>query len=1023
MRPDVRANKKRLGVAFFYDAEGIVDDYFTFLLNQLSPFFEKTICVVNGFVTQHSLLKLEECCSQVIVRENSGLDVGAYYEALKNVGFNSIKQYDEIIFFNHTFYGPLTSFFPMFEKMSSSECDFWGITAHNEIVPNPFDGSEKLAYHLNSHFIAVRNRMISSHYFKEYWEGLPNIRSYNDSVLYHESIFTEHFVSLGFCVDCYVDNSLYASTYPLFEEVDQVIADGCPIIKRRSFFTDPIMADQKAIDLPRAVSNIQSMTEYNMDLIWKNITRSSEPRVLHTNSALMNIISDSEVYPVSTMRVAIFVHIYYIDTINEINDYLKKIPCPFDLFVTTDTQDKKIYIEDQLRESRAYRDLNILVVRNVGADTSALLVGMRDVVLSDRYDIICRLHGKKSPQDGGGVSRFFKRHLFENLVNSPGYVQGILNLFENEPRLGMAFPPAIHVHYSTMGHGWFTNHPRTSAVATMLGLRVNFDKATPVAPYGGMFWFRPDALRKLFEYEWTWENFATDTSYADGDLPHAIERIYAYVAQDSGYYTRSVMSIQQAVNNYTRLEYKVHHLSSLLPAGDFGYCSYMVNSWKEAKYPLVNVDDLYTLGSKIESSRTGVTYSGGLVDVDPWKVHWWRYTGVSDGIDILSDKKMSSEFGTTWQVLKHSRRRSRKWPLSANVISFGLRRDSLDKKQQYKIVHDFISLLPDDVKPRYFSDGSRVSTINTYLEFGASAGFELVPLFDSNYYLNSNPDLVDIDVSPFVHYLVEGWRQSLSPHPLFDGKRYLSLYRDVADSGINPLLHFLRHGGLEYREPHVLFDTLRYVNRYPEVRLMKKIPLLHYLSHGSRMGYSPNALFDQDYYLAFRMKHDIPVMSAALSDFVANGDRLGIDPHPLFDRRYLSEKAGKVVTLEDFTADRGLQRHSPHPFFANEFYLSNLESDKIKGGIPIVNFLDNFEVGSCPHPLFDCEFYLKMYPDVARRGMNPLIHFVRFGLIENRNPNAEFDCEDYAKYFGSLFSNGELPFMHFFRSRNGEILT
>lgn len=1016
-----KSSIKRLGVAFFYDPEGTVDDYFIYLLDSISPFFQNLVCVINGSVKKEFLEILGERCSDVIIRENSGFDVGAYYEALRKIGFDDLNQYDEVILFNHTFYGPLTSFSPMFEKMSSIDCDFWGITAHNEIRPNPFDGSEKLAYHLNSHFIAIRRPIIESPYFREYWESLPAIKSYNDSILFHESVFTDHFVSLGYKVECYVDNNKYTTTYPLFEEVDQVIADGCPIIKRRSFFTDPIMADQKAIDLPRAVKTIQSNTAYNLDLIWKNIVRSAEPRVIQTNAALMTILPDSDGAPCGSLRFAVIAHIYYLDSVQDIGECIKCIPGVFDVFITTDTEVKRKSIQESLKGFRPDCEITVKVVKNVGADTSALIIGMRDVVLSGRYDVICRLHGKKSPQDGGGVARYFKRHLYENLVNSPGYVHGILGLFEREPCLGMAFPPAIHVHYATMGHGWFTNQPRAAAVASMLGLNVLFDKSTPVAPYGGMFWFRPNALRKLFEYEWTWEDFAADTAYTDGDLPHAIERVYTYVAQDSGYYTRSVMSLQQAASNYTRLEYKVQLLSSLLPAGDFGYCSFMLNSWKEAGYPLIGIKDLYAIGSKLESNRSSSSNDGRLVDIDAWKAHWWNNDKTPHLSELSTDHEGKASFGTSWQVLKYSRKQSRKWPLSANVISFGLRRESLDKRKQYKLVYDFISLLPDEIKPQFFYSDKCVSTINTYLEFGAGSGFEIIPLFDSNYYLNANPDLVDIGISPLVHYLTEGWRRSIAPHPLFDGKRYLEIYTDVAASGINPLLHFLRHGGLEYRDPHALFDTQRYLERYPEVRLMKKVPVLHYLSYGSRMGYSPNALFDQDYYLAFRMKHDFPVMATPLSDFIANGAGFGIDPHPLFDGRYLSKKVGKLVTLEDFLAEPALQRFAPHPFFDNESYLSSVGGARLNVKIPIMDFLDNFVEESCPHPLFDCKFYLTMYPDVVRRGMNPLVHFTRFGLIENRNPNPEFDCEDYAKHFESLFSEGELPFMHFFRSRYGEM--
>jgi lipopolysaccharide biosynthesis protein len=48
-----------------------------------------------------------------------------------------------------------------------------------------------------------------------------------------------------------------------------------------------------------------------------------------------------------------------------------------------------------------------------------------------------------------------------------------------------------------------------------------------------MFWFRPDALKRLGSLRMA--NFDVERGLADGTLPHAIERIFCVLAKESGY--------------------------------------------------------------------------------------------------------------------------------------------------------------------------------------------------------------------------------------------------------------------------------------------------------------------------------------------------------------------------------------------------------------------------------------------------------------------------------------------------------
>ncbi|KAA2211773.1 rhamnan synthesis F family protein, partial [Teichococcus oryzae] len=219
-----------------------------------------------------------------------------------------------------------------------------------------------------------------------------------------------------------------------------------------------------------------------------------------------------------------------------------------------------------------------------GRDMSALFIACRDLFLDDRYTAVCRLHTKKSPHLHSGRAELFKRHSVENLLNSEGYTTNVLDLFRDKPWVGVAVPPIMHISLGTLGHGWLGNRPRVEALAAMLGLKTPIEATPPTAVYGGMFWFRPRALRKLFAHPWTWTDFEDEPYPLDGALGHALERMVCYVAQDAGFTTQQIISTHSAGWNYGMLEYKLQKLEAALPNADFGYRVRIVENWRNASY-------------------------------------------------------------------------------------------------------------------------------------------------------------------------------------------------------------------------------------------------------------------------------------------------------------------------------------------------------------------------------------------------------------------------------------------------------
>ena len=96
---------KRLGIYFFYDKDGIVDDYNIYLLNDLKENLDSLLVVCNGKLNPEGRAKFGRVADEILVRENRGFDVWAYKEGMEHLGWETLSQYDELVLLNFTHYG------------------------------------------------------------------------------------------------------------------------------------------------------------------------------------------------------------------------------------------------------------------------------------------------------------------------------------------------------------------------------------------------------------------------------------------------------------------------------------------------------------------------------------------------------------------------------------------------------------------------------------------------------------------------------------------------------------------------------------------------------------------------------------------------------------------------------------------------------------------------------------------------------------------------------------------------------
>lgn len=566
---------KRLAIYFFYDKDGIVDNYISYILGDLKKNISELLVVCNGKLTPEGREKFEKLTSNVFVRENKGFDVWAYKEGLAYYGWDKLEYFDEVILMNHTIFGPFYPFKEMFDEMNQRDLDFWGITKHHKVNFDAF-GTCKYGYipeHIQSSFLVIRQSLMKSLEYHRLWDTMPMINSYAESVGLYEAIFTKEFKEKGFRADTYIntDDLEGYTRYPLMMMSDELIKNRkCPVLKLKSFSQNyyDILGDTVGNATIDSFEYIRDHTKYDINLIWDNILRTDNMADIKHLMHLNYILPQEYTMPTNSTKepkIALIMHLYYPELVAYSLNYAKSMPESADLIITTPKEETRRVIEEKLKELH-FHNIKVLLVENKGRDVSALLVSCAPYVYC--YDYVCFVHDKKTTQlEPYANGNSFSYKCWENNLASKEFVNNVITTFENNPRLGLLTPPPPNHgnFYQVIGNEWENNYQNTLELAEKLHLRNNIDWGKePIAPLGTMFWFRPKALKTLFDYGWKYDDFPKEPNENDGTILHAVERIYGFVVQNEGYYPAWLMSDKFARIEITNYSFMLQELNKQL---------------------------------------------------------------------------------------------------------------------------------------------------------------------------------------------------------------------------------------------------------------------------------------------------------------------------------------------------------------------------------------------------------------------------------------------------------------------------
>jgi len=227
-------------------------------------------------------------------------------------------------------------------------------------------------------------------------------------------------------------------------------------------------------------------------------------------------------------------------------------------------------------------------------------------------------------------------------------------------------------------------------------------------------------------------------------------------------------------------------------------------------------------------------------------------------------------------------------------------------------------------------------------------------LFDPDYYVKANPDLIINGLEPLAHWLGAGWREQRQPHPLFDTSWYLQRHPTLGDADIDPLSHYLGSDPADRQQPCALFDSRWYLDQYPQAAASGLDPLQHYLQRGAAEGFSPSPLFDHGWYLQ------------------QSADVAAVGINPLIHYLAFGAAAGR----------------DPCPLFSSSWYLQRYPVVAAAGSNPLQHFIEHgAEQDFDPGPQFDTGWYRQQHPEIADSGINLLAHYLSIGTREHYLPN------------------------------------
>lgn len=512
-----------------WDPHEIVDPYVEYMAKNFKNINKKVIlCSGNKDLILPQNINLFDA---IVVRTCNGYDFTSWKAAFS--AFPSLYKANEITFCNDSVFGPVGSYNLLYNKMKHVNCDFWGLTINKDFIP-----------HLQSFYLVFRNKTIQHQAFKQFIRSIPLDCTRANAIDFELKL------SLWFELNKLVPGCFrpYALKYKLSGNLtltnwDTLLLHEIPIIKRELFKSGKKMSMggwEELINKYGYKSEFITNYFYRIGIDISTVLSTGhkskkfppsvfEKEIIYKNLCFDNEINIQHLLTTNNLKIAVFIHCFYLDGIQKIFDQLS-ILCKFaNIFISTDTVNKKLYLENIVKKYNT--KTNIKILPNRGYDIASFICGFKEQVMN--HDIILKIHTKKSSHlNDRTFVKTWKDLIFNSLLGHEEHINIILTLLYHHKNLGMLLPPTLPSFSINSGVNIFY----MQKILKKMGIKIPLNEAIDF-PVGSMFWARTDALKPLFDLNLKYEEFEeTNPDHRDGTLAHVIERLFLFSCCKAGFH-------------------------------------------------------------------------------------------------------------------------------------------------------------------------------------------------------------------------------------------------------------------------------------------------------------------------------------------------------------------------------------------------------------------------------------------------------------------------------------------------------
>lgn len=237
----------------------------------------------------------------------------------------------------------------------------------------------------------------------------------------------------------------------------------------------------------------------------------------------------------ASLRICVHIHCFYTEMLGGLLKAIEGMATETLILVSVPDQKAKTFVENNFSESH-FRNYDVRIVPNRGRDLAPMLVTFKKEILS--CDLALHLHTKRSLEKEDLGTEWFL-DLKNKLLFNQGYINRIIRAFQLNKKLGALEPRPFEKIVPFMK--WGRNRSLVEKLMSQMSLPLgDFLDGDPRFPAGSMFWFRPAALKRMFDLNLTYDAFPREPISDDGTIAHALERCLTEVIRGEGFHTREV---------------------------------------------------------------------------------------------------------------------------------------------------------------------------------------------------------------------------------------------------------------------------------------------------------------------------------------------------------------------------------------------------------------------------------------------------------------------------------------------------